>query len=83
MQVQGSGPRVPVAKITNQGLASIAILVVLLWTCIMGERAILRRANADAAQMIRAMRELRIKNQRQPAAAPAPQPRSRRHTDAG
>jgi hypothetical protein len=49
---------VPVAKITGQGLTSIALLVALLWTCV-GERFILRRAADDAAQVMQAMRELR------------------------
>jgi hypothetical protein len=43
----------------------------------------LRRANAGAAQVMRAMRELRLKNRRQPAAAPA-RPRHRpRNTEVG
>ncbi|HXM40856.1 MAG TPA: hypothetical protein VN924_06360 [Bryobacteraceae bacterium] len=62
---------------------SIAILVALLWTCAIAERVILRRANAGAAQVMRAMRELQFKNRRQPALTPARTPRRRPHTEAG
>lgn len=83
MQVARSASRVPVAKITGQGLAYIAVLVTLLWTCLIGQRVILGRANADCAQAIRAMRELRLKNRRQPAASPARPPHRRSNTEIG
>jgi hypothetical protein len=83
MQVPKSGPRVSVAKITGQGLTSIAILVALLWTCAIGERVILGRANAGAAQVIRAMRELRLRNRRAPAATPQRPPRRPLRAEAG
>jgi hypothetical protein len=66
------------AKITGQGLVSIAILVALLWTCIIGERVIARRAAAANEQALRAMRALRIKNVRAPAATPVRRPVHRR-----
>ena len=83
MQVPESCPRVSVARITGQGLTSIAILVALLWTCLICQRVILGRANAGAAQVMRAMRELRLKNRRQPAAAPARPPHRQRNTEVG
>jgi len=83
MQVPWSGRRVSVAKITGQGLTSIAILVALLWTCAIGERVILGRANAGAAQVVRAMRELRLKTRREPAATPACPPHRRLRTKVG
>jgi hypothetical protein len=83
MQVPESGSRVSVAKITGQGLTSIAILVALLWTCLICQRVTLRRANAGAEQVMRAMRELQMKNRRQPAAAPAPPPHRPRDTQVG
>ncbi len=70
MQAPRSGPRLPAAKITGLGLMSIAVLVALLWTCVIGERVLLGRANAGVTEVVRAMRELRSKNRRQPAAAP-------------
>jgi hypothetical protein len=83
MQVPRSGAYMPVAKITGQGLTSIAILVALLWTCVIGERVILGRANSGAAQVVRAMRELRFKTRREPAAAPARRSQSRPHPEVG
>jgi len=73
----------PVAKITGQGLTSIAILVALLWTCVISQRVILGRATGGAAQVVRAMRELRLQNRRQPAATPAPPPHRRLHSEVG
>ena len=83
MQVPRSALPVSVARITGQGLSSIAILVALLWTCVIGERVLLARANADAAQVVRAMRELQSKTRREPAAAPVRPPHRRPHTEAG
>ncbi len=60
-----------IVKITGQGLTSIAILVALLWACVIGERVIVRRAEAGAAQVSLAMRTLRMKQRREPAATPA------------
>jgi len=71
VQVPRSSPRLPVAKITGQGLTSIAIVVALLWTCVIGERLIRGSAAAEAAQVMRDMRQLRLKNRQLPAAAPA------------
>jgi len=82
MQVPRSGSRVSIAKITGQGLTSIAILVALLWTCAIAERVIAAHASADAVQVMRAMRELRLKNRREPAATP-PRPRRPQHVEVG
>jgi hypothetical protein len=72
-----------IARITGQGLTSIAILVVFLWACVIGERVIVARANAETTEAVRAMRSLQFKSRRQPAAAPArPTPR-RQHPELG
>ena len=63
-----------IARITRQGLTSIAVLVVLLWTCALGERLIVRRANFETAQTLRDMRSLRMKNRQQPASVPTRPP---------
>ena len=73
----------PAAKITGQGLTSIAILVALLWTCVIGERLMVGRAIAGTTQVMRAMRELRLKNRRQPAATPTRPSHRRLHTEVG
>jgi hypothetical protein len=59
-----------IAKITGQGLISIAILVAVLWSCIIGEHVMAGRASDGAAQAMRAMRTLQMKNRREPAASP-------------
>jgi hypothetical protein len=67
---------VAIARITGHGLTSIAILVVLLWACAIGERVIVDRANAETSEALREMRSLQLKNRRQPAVTPArPMPR--------
>lgn len=60
-----------IAKITGQGLTSIAILVALLWACIVDERLLAHRARAGMADTLEAMRTLRLKNRHEPVAAPA------------
>ena len=67
----------PLARITGQGLASIAILVTLLWACAIGEHIVVRRANGTATEALRAMRSLRIRALRPPASTPLRPARSR------
>jgi len=43
----------PIAKITGQGLAAIAISVALLWACLISERTIVRRASAARILVMR------------------------------
>ena len=64
-----------IAQITGQGLSAIAVLVVLLWGCLVGERVIVRRANVEAARTLREIRALRLKRHLIPVSAPqAPRP---------
>ncbi len=70
------------ARITGQGLMSIAILVILLWACALGERMIVRRANQDAGQALESMRSLRLKKRR-PASAPTYSPKHSRRPALG
>lgn len=72
VQISRRALGLPAANITGQGLASMAILVTLLWSCVIGQRVILRRANACAEEVIRAMHDLQMKNRQVPAAVPAP-----------
>jgi hypothetical protein len=76
------GFAVAIARITGQGLTLIAILVVLLWACAIGERVIVDRANAETTEALRAMRSLQFKNRRQPAAIPV-RPTRRQHPELG
>jgi hypothetical protein len=62
-----------IAKITGSGLASIAVLVVILWGCILAESAIIRTAQVETSQCLRSLRILQ-RNQAEPASAPAKAP---------
>jgi hypothetical protein len=60
----------PIAKITTSGLSSIALLVVLLWGCIVGEHMIVRRANHEYTRALNEIRALKMKKRNEPAATP-------------
>lgn len=60
---------VPLAKITIPGLSAIACAVVLLWTCLLGERALMNRAYAERANVMRS-----IERQHKPAIYTQPVP---------
>jgi hypothetical protein len=63
---------VTVGKITLQGLVGMAVAVVLLWTCLIGERLIVRRAANEQARALREVQRLRQRLQSQPASTPIP-----------
>ena len=48
----------PVAKISGAGLGAIAVLVVVLWACIVGEHLIMQRANRDLSGALTRIRLL-------------------------
>ena len=58
------------AKITRQGLISIAILVAILWGCVLTERRISRNAKMETYRALRDMRYLKFKRRVEPAAQP-------------
>jgi hypothetical protein len=62
----------PVVKITGQGLSAIALSVALLWACLIGERSVVRRAEAQRAQALEGIRRLRRQVEPQPVATPVP-----------
>ncbi len=65
--------RVPIAKITGQGLAAIGLSVALLWGCVLGEREMVRQAHLERARVMRDV--VRVQHQRQrpiPVFAPTP-----------
>jgi hypothetical protein len=59
----------PIAKITGQGLATIACSVALLWGFIAGEKLTVRHARQEYAQTMRDLRQLQ---RRVPVSAPRP-----------
>jgi len=62
----------PIAKITGQGLAAMALSVALLWTCLVSERVILNRSYAERAQVMRELRQLQMTHRTVPASTPMP-----------
>jgi hypothetical protein len=62
------------AQITRHGLVSIAILVAILWGCILTERRILRHAKMDTYRALRDLRYLRFKRHVEPVVQPSTMP---------
>jgi hypothetical protein len=62
----------PIAKITGQGLSAIALLVALLWACLIGERGLVRQAEVKRSQALEEIRRLR--RQREPQRVSTPRP---------
>ena len=60
------------AKITRPGLVSIAILVAILWGCIISERYLLRNSKIETYRALRDMRYLKFKRRVEPASRPLP-----------
>ena len=70
-----------IAKITRQGLAVIACLVILLWGCVISERVVVQNANQVAYRALRDLELLRLKKKPQPVSTPLPRiPRPERPT---
>jgi hypothetical protein len=60
----------PIARITSQGLAAIALLVAVLWGCILAENSINRSARLMGVASLRELQMLRSGLRR--ANVPAP-----------
>ena len=63
-------------KITRHGLTTITILVVALWSCLLAERSLVRKAQMDAARSARAMELLKLRREIRPAVAPVVRPQT-------
>jgi hypothetical protein len=61
----------PIARITGQGLAAIALSVALLWACFIGERLMVRNAVDQRAQLMRELHRMQRDRRAQPVSAPA------------
>ena len=62
------------AKITRHGLASIALLVAMLWGCILAERSLSRNARIETYRALKQIRYLKFKRHVEPAAEPLGKP---------
>lgn len=71
----------PIAKITEQGLAAIALSVALLWGCVLGEHALMRQALRERAQVMQQV--VRTPRRALPVSAPSPLTRHRVRPTAG
>jgi hypothetical protein len=59
-----------VAKITRQGLTSIAILVAILWGCLFAERYLTRTSQIETYRSLRQIRYLKLRRHVEPATQP-------------
>lgn len=64
----------PLAQITRQGLTAIAIMVALLWSCLITERYLTRHSTIETYRALRQMRYLKFKRHLEPAGAPKSAP---------
>jgi hypothetical protein len=62
----------PIARITGQGLAAIALSVALLWACFIGERLLVRHTLDQRAQLMRELHQMQRDRRAQPVSAPTP-----------
>jgi hypothetical protein len=62
----------PIAKITGQGLAAIALSVALLWACFIGERLLVRETLQRQAQVMRELHQMQRDHRTEPVSAPVP-----------
>ena len=60
----------PIARITGQGLAAIALSVALLWACFIGERLMVRQSLDQRAQLMRELHQMQRDRRAQPVSAP-------------
>ena len=65
-----------IAKITREGLVSIAVLVAILWGCILGERILTRKTTIETYRVMRQLRYMKFKRHIEPASRPAANPPS-------
>src|SRR5579871_7068281 len=53
------GQPMVVAKISNPGLMTMAVLVIILWACLIGERLTVNRANVELHLVLQSLRHSR------------------------
>ena len=61
-----------IARITTPGLAAMGVSVTLLWSCLIGERVLMRNAAHEQTRLLHEMNLLRQKQRSEPASAPLP-----------
>ena len=61
-----------ISRITGPGLTVIALLVAVLWGCIIGERVLIQRANLEYYRAIRDVQLLQLRRRAETVSAPKP-----------
>jgi len=74
---------VPLMKITGSGLFAIACAVALLWSCLIGEQIMMRRAQEQRALVLRGLDAQQSWRRPRPVSAPALPPSGRPRLAAG
>jgi len=72
----------PIAKITGQGLATIACSVGILWTCVIVQRVSQLQAYIERTRVMHEVRQLQ-QQRSVPVSDPSPLVRRRPHVTAG
>lgn len=62
-----------IAKITTPGLTAMGLSVTVLWSCLIGERILVRYAAQEQAQVLRDMNLLRQRYRSEPVSTPLEQ----------
>ncbi len=60
----------PIAKITGQGLAAIGFSVALLWGCVLGEQAMIRKAYQERSRVMLEVERLQHRRRPIPVSTP-------------
>ena len=55
--------KISIAKISNEGLCTTALLVAVLWCLVLANHRIVHRAEADASQALLELRRLRLESE--------------------
>ena len=69
-----NGNLMALAKITREGLVTIAVLVAILWGCIVAERVLSRHTTLETYRALRQIRYLKFRRHIEPASQPTPGP---------
>ncbi len=67
-----------IVKITGEGLASIAVLVVLLWGCIALEHSMLQRSRRETARLLMDLKRMKNTGGTEPVMHPLQRPSASR-----
>jgi hypothetical protein len=73
----------PIARISTEGLAAIALSVVALWGFVIGQRTLAERAYAERVQVLRNSPRWEVRPKTIPASAPGARRRPIRALSAG